>query len=162
MVMAEAESTTPADTGGTPAGGQPAHARRVHWHVALTHFPISLFGTAFLFQVLHLLMFEKPFELATTVCILAGAASLVPAIISGWITWKSHYHGATVRLFQRKIATAFGMLGVSVPLAIWRVVLYRLGNEADGIDHYVFFVLTTGLIAGAIAEGYLGGRLSHK
>lgn len=160
--MAEAESTTQSDTVAADTGEQPTRVGGVHWHVALTHFPISLFGTAFLFQVLHLFMFEKPFELATTVCILAGAASIVPAIISGWITWKRHYHGAKARLFQRKIATAFAMLGVSVPLAIWRLVLYRLGSEADGVDHYVFFVLTVGLIAGAVAEGYLGGRLSHK
>jgi hypothetical protein len=31
---------------------RPARIGRVHWHVALTHFPISLIGTAFLFQVL--------------------------------------------------------------------------------------------------------------
>jgi ABC-type maltose transport system permease subunit len=121
-----------------------------------------LFGTAFLFQVLHLLMFEVEFELATTVCILAGAASLIPATVSGWLTWKRHYGGAKARLFRRKIVVAFVMLAASIPLTVWRIVLYRLGNEADGIDHYVFFVITVGLIVGAIAEGYLGGRLSHK
>ncbi len=146
----------------THDGGQPARARRVHWHVALTHFPISLFGTAFLFQVLHLFMFEQSFELATTVCILAGATSIVPAIISGWLVWKRHYGGAMARLFRRKIVIAFVMLGLSVPVAAWRVVLYPLGSETWGIDHYVFFVLTTGFIAGAVAEGYLGGRLSHR
>jgi uncharacterized membrane protein len=137
-------------------------ATRVHWHVALTHFPISLFGTAFLFQLLHLFMFQKPFEISTTVCVLAGAASLVPATVSGWLTWKRHYHGAKTPLFRRKIWLAVSMLVVSVPLAVWRLVLYYLGTEADGIDHYVFFVLNAFLIAAAIAEGYNGGRLSHK
>ena len=157
MIMAEAESARQA-----ASGERPIRSGRVHWHVALTHFPISLFGTAFLFQVLHLFMFQTDFELAATVCILAGTAAMVPAIISGWITWKRHYHGAKARLFRRKIATAFAMLGVSAPLAIWRVVLYYLGRQADGVDHYLFFIFTTLLIAGAVAEGYLGGRLSHK
>ena len=143
-------------------GGRPQRANRVHWHVALTHFPISLFGTAFLFQLLHLFMFQKPFEISTTVCVLAGAASLVPATLSGWLTWKRHYHGAMTRLFRRKIWLAVSMLVVSIPLAVWRLVLYYLGTEADGIDHYVFFVLNAFLIAAAIAEGYNGGRLSHK
>jgi uncharacterized membrane protein len=146
----------------SPTGGRPIRANRVHWHVALTHFPISLFGTAFLFQVLHLFMFQKPFEISTTVCVLAGAASLAPATVSGWLTWKRHYHGAKTPLFRRKIWLAVSMLVVSVPLAVWRLVLYNLGTEADGIDHYVFFVLNAFLIAAAIAEGYNGGRLSHK
>jgi hypothetical protein len=107
-------------------------------------------------------MFEEPFELATTVCVIAGAVSVGPAIVSGWLTWKRHYGAAKARLFRRKIQVALVMLGVSVPLAAWRVVLYGLGSEADGIDHYVFFVITAGLIVGAIAEGYLGGRLNHK
>jgi uncharacterized membrane protein len=140
----------------------PQKRARVHWHEALTHFPISLFGTAFLFQVLHLFMFEKAFELSTTVCVLAGAASVVPATVTGWLTWKRRYHGASTRLFRRKIGLAFSMLVVSIPLAVWRVTLYYLGTEADGIDHYVFFLLSSFLVAAAIAEGYYGGRLSHK
>jgi uncharacterized membrane protein len=141
---------------------RPARIGRVHWHVALTHFPVSLFGTAFLFQVLHLFMYPEPFELSTTVCIIAGAASLIPAVVTGWITWKRHYHASTARLFKRKIITGFAMVGISVPLAVWRVLLYRLGSDAQGIEHYAFFVFTTALIAGAILEGYLGGRLSHR
>jgi uncharacterized membrane protein len=141
---------------------KPQRARvRIHWHVALTHFPVSLFGTAFLFQVLHLFRDPTAFELSTTVCVVAGAASLIPVLISGWITWKRHYHGATGRIFTRKIFTGFAMLGISAPLAVWRVLLYRLGSDALGVEHYVFFVLVTVLIAGAIVEGYLGGRLSH-
>lgn len=147
---------------GTGSVKRAAPLGRVHWHVALTHFPISLFGTAFLFQVLHFFMFTKPFELATTVCILMGAASMIPAALSGWVTWKRHYHGAKSRLFRRKIGIAFGMLGISIPLGAWRVVLYYLGNQAEGIDHYAFFFFTMLLIVGAAAEGFLGGRLNHR
>jgi uncharacterized membrane protein len=152
------ESTALSDH--TPPGSSPR--RRVHWHVALTHFPISLFGTAFLFQVLHLFMFTKSFELAATVCIIGGAASVIPAIVSGWYTWKTRYHGAPTPLFRRKIVMAFAMLGLSVPLAAWRVALYYLGSEADGVDHYLFFAVCALLIAGAVGEGYFGGRLAHK
>jgi hypothetical protein len=134
----------------------------MHWHVALTHFPISLFGTALLFQLLHLFMFTDPFELATTVCVIGGAASMIPATVSGWYTWKRRYHGMKTPFFGRKILIAFAMLGVSIPLAVWRVVLYYLGRRADGVDHYVFFGVCVLLIAGAAAEGYLGGRLNHK
>ena len=143
--------------------GQPEHkTSRVHWHAALTHFPISLFGAAFLFQVLHLFMFRQAFELSTTACVLIGAASLIPAIISGWWTWRTHYHGSKARIFRRKIVIAFLMLGISVALSAWRVALYYLGSGADGVDHYVFFAFTALLIAAAILEGYYGGRLAHR
>ena len=148
---------SPADT-----AERPAPTGRVHWHVAVTHFPISLFGTAFLFQVLHLLMFQTEFERSATVCIVAGAAFMVPAIVTGWITWKRHYHAAKAPLFRRKIMTAFAMLVVSVPLAAWRIALYYLGNKAEGVDHYLFFFFTTSLILGAVIEGHLGGHLSHR
>jgi hypothetical protein len=155
------ESADASAPDGPTATEQPG-GRRVHWHVALTHVPISLFGTAFLFQFLHFFMFSQPFELATTVCILVGAASMIPATLSGWFTWKRHYHGAKAKLFRRKIAVAFAMIAVSAPLAAWRVVLYSLGAQAQGVDHYAFFAFTALLIAGAALEGYYGGRLSHR
>jgi len=160
-VVDEHEITTVPDHLEAPAPGPPP-VRTIHWHVALTHFPISLFGTAFLFQFLHLFMFSREFELAATVCILGGAASVIPAALSGWLTWKKRYHGAATRLFRRKILIAIAMLVVSLPLAVWRVVLYYLGKEADGVDHYVFFILCFLLVAGAVVEGFYGGRLSHK
>jgi uncharacterized membrane protein len=83
-----------------------ARLHRVHWHVALTHFPISLFGTAFLFQVLHLFMFESAFELSATACVIAGAGSVIPAAATGWFTWKRRYHRASTLLFRRKIGLA--------------------------------------------------------
>ena len=160
-VVDEHESTIVPDHMEAPTQG-PRPVRTIHWHVALTHFPISLFGTAFLFQLLHLFMFSREFELAATVCILGGAASVIPAVLTGWLTWKKRYHGARTRLFRRKIRIAITMLVVSLPLAVWRVVLYYLGRNADGVDHYVFFIFCSLLVAGAVAEGFYGGRLSHK
>jgi uncharacterized membrane protein len=151
------------ETGHVDDPAQPNRtAPTIHWHVALTHFPISLFGTAFLFQLLHLFMFTEQFELAATVCILGGAASVIPAVLTGWLTWKKRYHGAHTRLFRSKIRIAIAMLVVSLPLAAWRVALYYLGRNADGVDHYVFFIFCFLLVAGSIAEGFYGGRLSHK
>ena len=72
MIVQQPQTTTPLVRG---TDNRPQKRARVHWHEALTHFPISLFGTALLFQVLHLFMFAKAFELSTTVCVLAGAAS---------------------------------------------------------------------------------------
>ena len=104
-------------------------------------------------------MFSREFELAATVCILGGAASVIPAALSGWLTWKKRYHGARTRIFHRKILIAIAMLVVSLPLAVWRVVLYYLGRNADGVDHYVFFIFCFFLVAGAVTKGSMGDGL---
>lgn len=152
------------DVDHAPGGNesQKSPARRIHWHVAFTHFPVSLFGTAFLFQMLHFFMFADAFELAASVCIIAGAASLVPATISGWLTWKRYYHGSKARIFRRKILIAFIMLFVSIAQAAWRLVLHNLSTDVGGLTHPIFFIGVSILMAGAIIEGYLGGRLAHR
>jgi hypothetical protein len=148
--------------GESRAGERPkGPARRIHWHVAFTHFPISLFSTAFLFQLLHFFIYRDAFELATSVCVIAGAISLAPATISGWFTWKRYFRGSKALIFRRKILVAFIMLAVSIPQATWRVALHNFHIDVPGITHVTFFFATALLIAGAIIEGYIGGRLAH-
>jgi hypothetical protein len=96
------------------------------------------------------------------VSLVAGAVSTIPAIISGWLTWKRQYHRSKARILRLKIRVAFVMLGTSMALSAWRVILHFIGYQDHGIGHYVFFAVTTGLMVGAIAEGYFGGRLAHR
>ncbi len=136
---------------------------RIHWHVVLTHFPISLFGTAFGFQILHLFLAPACFELATNVTLMGGAALLLPAIATGWSTWKTRYQGAKGLIFRRKILTAFGMAALSLPLVVWRVAALGLFEEApDSPEHWIFLAGNAFLILGAVVEGYYGGRLNHR
>lgn len=136
---------------------------RFHAHVILTHFPISLFGTAFGFQVLHLFTAPACFELATNVALLGGAAMLLPTIATGWSEWKTYYHGAKALIFRRKILTAAGMAALSLPLVIWRIAALGLFEEApDSPEHWIFLAGNTLLILGAVVEGHYGGRLSHR
>jgi len=146
-----------------PQPGAALPKRRIHWHVYLTHFPISLFGGAFGFQILHLFMAPACFELATNVALIGGTATLLPAIMTGWSEWKTHYHGAKGLIFKRKIMTAFGMAALSFPLIVWRVAALGLFHEnRQSPVHWVYLAGNTLLILGAILEGYYGGRLNHR
>ncbi len=136
---------------------------KIHWHVFLTHFPISLFGAAFLFQLLHLFAYPDCFEMATNVTLVAGVISLVPTTWTGWQTWKYKYKGARVSLFRRKIVIAFALLGLSAPLAIWRLTYPSVFQHGSpGIGHWIYVAGNTLFIAGASAEGLYGGRLNHR
>lgn len=133
-----------------------------HWHVFLTHFPISFFGVAFTFQLLHLFMLPVCFELATNVSLIAGTVLLVPTTLTGWGSWKRLYKGAGGLIFRRKIMLSFVMLAVSVPLTLWRMVLLNAFEDAPySPAHWVYFAGNTLLILGAVAEGYYGSRLTH-
>jgi uncharacterized membrane protein len=69
--------------------GAKAAVGRMHWHVAFTHFPISLFGVTFLFQVLHLFLEPDAFSAASNVTLIGGAIMMIPTTWTGWLTWKS-------------------------------------------------------------------------
>lgn len=153
-------------TGGLEQATLPAAAggalRRRHWHVPFTHFPISFFGAAFLFQILHLFMAPVCFELATNITLIGGTIALGPTILTGWAEWKTRYGGGQSPLFKKKIRTAFGMLALSVPLVVWRIAALGLFQEArQSPGHWIYLAGNGCLILGAIIEGYYGGHLTH-
>ena len=136
---------------------------KLHWHVFLTHFPISFFGAAFLFQVLHLFWSPECFELSTNVTLAAGAVSMVPTTWTGWRKWQGSYTGAQTPLFRRKITIAFVLLGTSMSLAVWRFGFPGMFPSASyGHAHWIYLAGNTLLIAGAAAEGFYGGQLNHR
>jgi hypothetical protein len=135
---------------------------KLHWHVFVTHFPISLFGAAFFFQVLHLFWSPECFELSTNVMLVAGTVSMVPTTLTGWRTWKRRYRGAHVQIFSRKISIAIGLLAGSISLSVWRMGFPGMFPDVSyGISHWIYLAGNTLIIAGAAAEGYYGGKLNH-
>jgi uncharacterized membrane protein len=148
---------------GTPPPARPKRIGRIHWHVFLTHFPISLFGTAFAFQILHLFMESRCFEIATNVTLLAGTIMLLPTVLSGWAEWKTHFRAFRSPVFKKKISTASAMLALSLFLVVWRIYGRGLFEEApESHVHWIYLAGNTGLILGAVVEGYYGGRLTHR
>jgi uncharacterized membrane protein len=135
---------------------------RIKWHVLLVHFPISMFGVAFIFQIMHLIFAPACFTLSTTVVILLGTLTLIPTTTSGWATWKHKYKGAGTYIFKRKITTSFVMLGTSVLLTIWRFTFYDIFTEEPTYAHWIFMIGTILLMLGSILEGYYGGKLHHS
>jgi uncharacterized membrane protein len=134
----------------------------IRWHLLLVHFPISLFGVAFLFQILHLFFSPACFTLSSTTVIFLGAIAMIPTTTSGWSTWKSRYKGAGTYLFQRKIVTSYVMLAISISLTVWRFTYYSIFTDEPNIPHWLFMTGTFLLIIGAVIEGYHGGKLRHR
>ena len=136
---------------------------RIHWHVFLTHFPISFFMAAFGFQVLHLFVFHICFEVATNAALIAGTVMLLPTTLTGWQTWKVAFRGTKNLIFRRKIGYAGALLAVSFPMTVWRVIFLNAFEEIPFRHwHWAYFAGNAFLIFGALAEGFFGSRLHHR
>jgi len=147
----------------TPSSDPSILGYKLHTHVLLIHFPISFFLVAFGFQILHLFLAPACFELSTNAALAAGTVAMIPTTWSGWSSWKRHYKGARVVLFQRKIATAFTMLGLSIVLSTWRFLALGFFEEARvNPQHWIYLAGNVLLVTGAVIEGYYGGRLHHR
>jgi len=138
---------------------------RIHWHVWLTHFPISFFLAAFIFQIIHLFPHDLTgaFEIATNVMLIAATAAMIPATWTGWRTWKRRYQGVHATQFQRKIAIGFAMLGVSIILTVWRTAfLPAFEDVPTGLWHWLYLLGNVVLFIGAVMEGFYGIRITHR
>jgi len=131
---------------------------RFHWHVILSHFPMSFFIVSAMFVVPPLLGHPSSFQLAAYVSLVAGTVMMFPTTITGWRTWKGHYRGARGMIFRCKRRIAYAMLGLSVSLVVLGSFLVPGRRDA------LFFVYAAGMFAlllGSVAEGFYGERLNH-
>lgn len=143
--------------------GQAMPKYKMHWHVVLTHFPISFYLVAFTFMLIYLFTSNSCFEMTSVISLLAGLVMMIPATITGWYTWKNKYKGFSGMLFKRKIITSFVMIGISFILVVGQVANSGFFEySASAIWHGAYFVGTTLLMIGAGIEGFYGGRLNHK
>lgn len=135
----------------------------MHWHVALVHFPTAGFTGAFLFMALHLVTHNACLPYAAYVTLVASTIALVPVTLSGWLTWRRTYRSRRSTTFTVKIWTSFAMLAVSVALVIYQTYQpFALLDVTHRWAHAFYLVGVALLMAGAVVEGFFGGRLHHR
>lgn len=155
--MTTAEGSAPA------SAARPKQRYKLHWHVVLTHFPVSAFAGAFVFMALHLLTEDPCMSRASYVTLVASAAVLVPVTLTGWQTWKKAYNGSQIRVFRIKIAISAAMIPLAAGLAVYYTVYpFERLDPGHGLPHLIYFAGLTLLMLGAMAEGYYGGQLHHR
>jgi len=147
-----------------PVGeARPAARFRMHWHVVLTHFPISAFLGAFMFMGLHVITGNACYSLAAYVSLVAGAGVMFPTAMTGWFAWRRGYEAFRSPAFLAKIWVAVAMLTLSLALVVYQTAYpFTLLDATHHVAHAIYFSGVTLLMIGALAEGYWGGRLHHR
>ena len=131
----------------------------MHWHVVLTHFPISFFTVSAGFMMLHMITLNECYEIAAFLCLVAGMLMLIPTTLTGWSTWKSKYNGASTKIFRYKIIISYALIILSLILIGARGALMPTLHTLWHVIFSAGFVL---LFVGAMTEGFYGGQLNHR
>jgi uncharacterized membrane protein len=126
-------------------------------HVVLIHFPIALFITAVVFDLIAHLTKRRGLAQAAYYNLLAAAISTVPVLATGLLAWQFQLEGQKLK----GILLLHLVLGCVSTVMIWLVwwVHFRARRRTIHLSSYrlVLEVMAVGSVA---LTGHLGGFLS--
>jgi uncharacterized membrane protein len=131
-------------------------ARLMNWvgrtHPFAVHFPIALFPVALVALILARRRSE-PIELIRTLIIVAGAASVIAAVL-GWLTGGFVLTDPdAVHFWHRWIGTGLAVLGGAV--AVWAF------RERDSVNRPGMVAALAAITLLLLVQGWLGAALVH-
>lgn len=126
-------------------------------HVVLIHFPIALFVTAVVFDLIAYWTKRRTFADAAYYNLLVAALATIPVIATGIIAWQLQLEGQKLKgtlLLHLLLGSASGAL---ICLVWW--LHFRLRKETAELPAYRFAIEAVALLL-VMATAHLGGFLS--
>jgi uncharacterized membrane protein len=127
-------------------------------HVVVIHFPIALFITSVVFDVIARLTRSRPLARAAYYNLIGAAIMALPAVVTGALAWQLQLEGAKLKGNLRLHL----VLGASSAALIWMLAWWRRGQErrhrgalAAGYWAVAFLALLV-----VTLTGHVGGILS--
>ena len=127
-------------------------------HVVLVHFPIALFISSFVFDLLAIWTGSRSLARAAYYNLIGAAITALAALVTGVLAWQLQLEGAKLRGNLRLHL----MLGASSALLIWMLAWWRRGQERTNRSSLSvgYWGLTFIAILIVALTGHLGGILS--
>jgi uncharacterized membrane protein len=126
-------------------------------HVVLVHFPIALFMTAVLFDLIAQWTKRRGLAEAAYYNLLVAAISTIPVLVTGILAWQFQLEGQKLK----GILLLHLVLACTSSVMIWLVwcVHFRMRRRSEALPNYrlALEILGVGVIA---LTGHLGGFLS--
>ena len=126
-------------------------------HVVVIHFPIALFMTAVLFDLIAQWTKRRGLAEAAYYNLLVAAISTIPVLVTGILAWQFQLEGQKLK----GILLLHLVLACTSSVMIWLVwcVHFRMRRRAAALPNYrlALEILGVGVIA---LTGHLGGFLS--
>ncbi len=127
-------------------------------HVVVIHFPIALFITSFLFDLLARWKGDRRLATAAYYNLIAAAVAGVPAVATGLIAWRWLLEGEKLKgNLQLHLILGLTSSGLVWLLAGWRTRLRKNPEERLTAPYLAVALLAVAVIA---LTGHLGGILS--
>jgi uncharacterized membrane protein len=125
-------------------------------HIILIHFPIALFITAILFEILALLRKDAMMRKVSDYNLTAAAVSSTFAFISGFIAWERLYDNG----FPRGLGL-YHMIGAGATVSLlFTLIFLRRGTKENQPRGKAFWLVTVLAVAAILFTAHLGGVLS--
>ena len=126
-------------------------------HPVIVHFPIALFISSAIFEIIALWRKQPTFASVAYFNLLGAAVSIPFTIASGLVAWQWQFEGATLK-GNLLIHVAFAISTAAIILLLcWRRYRLRMKGQSPRIGY--FAMMAVGLMLITIT-GHLGGILS--
>lgn len=126
-------------------------------HVVLIHFPIALFVTGVVFDVIAYWTKRRSFADAAYYNLLVAALSTIPVIATGIMAWQLQLEGQKLKGNLLLHLLLGSVSGVLICLVWW--LHFRPRKRNDELPVYRFVIEAVALLV-VMATGHLGGFLS--
>jgi predicted heme/steroid binding protein/uncharacterized membrane protein len=132
---------------------------RRHPHPMAVHFPMVFSIAPAFFYFLYLVTAVPSFEKTALHCLGADILLILPAVMTGFLTWWVNYQAKPMKPVRIKIYSSFLLLTVAVIAFLWRVF-----SPADfavvGKEAIVYFMLLISMAVIVSVIGFYGGGLT--
>lgn len=125
-------------------------------HPILVSFPIGLFGTAFVFDLLRIFTNDSTWALVSFYLLGAGIVFGMVAAVAGWLDWAHITPGTR--------AKRLGVIHAGINIVVMALVAasWLLRRETPGDPGTAAFLLSFAAIGLAGVSGWLGGELVYR
>ena len=123
-------------------------------HPAMTHLPVGLTISAFLFGLLAYLSKRSQYAQTARHCIVLALLASLPTIIFGYFDWQHFYGGALIFSIIAKMILAALLFVFLIALTVTGIKNPKINNR-QLMSQFAGFVIVIGL-------GFFGGELVYK